>query len=263
MNKKKKRKKNIIIIIISIGVLVLFFLSLILSRNITFVENIAGSASTFIEKIFMYPFTALNDKKDVDQSKSYLIQKNVNEKLIEEIDSLKKSLELNSTLTEYVPENATVLSRNRTYWFNTLKIDKGTKDGIKKDMAVVTSDGLVGSINKVGYNFSEVKLITSNDLKYKISVAINIGDSDTYGILSGFDKKDNLIKITGIDKTVNLEEGNIVLTSGLGNKFPRGIFIGEVVKQESDKYNISKTAYIKTTQDFNKIHYVTVLKEKK
>ena len=57
--------------------------------------------------------------------------------------------------------------------------------------------------------------------------------------------------------------GDEVITSGLGSMFPQGIYIGTVEKIESDKYNLSKTIYIKTYQNFNDIHYVTVLKEKK
>ena len=60
-----------------------------------------------------------------------------------------------------------------------------------------------------------------------------------------------------------INKGDIVLTSGLGSMFPAGIYIGEVEKVENDRYNLSKTVFIKTYQNFNDIHYVTVLKEKK
>ena len=64
-------------------------------------------------------------------------------------------------------------------------------------------------------------------------------------------------------KALDVKKDDIVLTSGLGELFPAGIFIGTVESQENDKYNLSKTLYIKTRQDFNNIHYVTILKEKK
>jgi len=53
------------------------------------------------------------------------------------------------------------------------------------------------------------------------------------------------------------------VTSGLGEVFPAGIYVGTVEKIESDKYNLSRNVYIKTKQNFNSIHYVTVLKEAK
>ena len=259
---KRKRKQKKIILIPTIIVIVCFMIviSFSLSRRYTFIESFFKDISIVVEKIVMYPFTALNKEGKSDFSKSYVIQKNVNEALEKEIQELKDSLELKKTLTEYDTETSTVLSRNKSYWFNTLAIDKGEKSGIKKDMAVITKNGLVGMISKVSSNSSEVKLITSDDVNYKVSVAITTNSGDTYAILSGY--KNGLLKISGVNKTYPLEEGNKVYTSGLGGREPRGIYIGHVVKIENDKYNLSKTVYLESGQDFNSIHYVTILKEK-
>ena len=210
----------------------------------------------------MYPFTVLNKEKNETQTESYTIQKNVNESLEKEIQELKEELELNKTLTEYEPINATVLSRNKSYWFNTITIDKGSKSGIKNNMAVITKNGLIGKITKVSNYSSEVKLITSDDVKFKVSVSIKTNEDDNYAILNGYDKKTGLIKISGIDKTTNINVDDSVLTSGLGEMFPSGIYVGQVKEIKNDKYNLSKIVYIKTNQDFNDIHYVTVLKVK-
>ena len=71
------------------------------------------------------------------------------------------------------------------------------------------------------------------------------------------------VRATGVSKTTDAKKGDIVTTSGLGELFPAGIYVGTVEEVKNDKYNLSKTVYIKTTQDFNNIHYVTILKEKK
>ena len=138
--KNVKNKKLITSLIISILVILLVF-SIILNRKINFIENFSKSALTVIEKVIMYPFTALNNDKSIKQSESYLIQKNVNTSLEKEIKELKEVLDLNKTLTEYQPINATILSRNKSYWFNTISIDKGEKSGIKENMAVITKNG--------------------------------------------------------------------------------------------------------------------------
>lgn len=262
MYKQKQRKNKIIIITIIILVILLIPISLKLNRDTTSFENLFKDTATIINKVFMYPFTTLNTN-DITQDESYLIQKNVNESLVKEIEELKDQLKLNSTLTEYTPINATILSRNKSYWFNTLTIDKGKKHGIKKDMAVITSKGLIGKISKVSNLSSEIKLITSDDVNYKVSVSIKANDRETYGILNGYDIENNLIKISGVDRSIKVEKGNVVSTSGLGGVFPGGLYIGVVEKQENDKYDLSKTIYIKTKQDFDSIHYVTVLGEKK
>ena len=261
MNKKKKKKKLIIVGIIII-IMFLLFISFAWNRKTGKIETILKDISSTIEKIVIYPFTALSKDKNITQSESYIIQKNVNSSLEKEIKDLKEALELNKTITEYVPINSTVLSRNKSYWFNTLTIDKGKKSGIKKDMAVITKNGLIGKISKVYHNSSEVKLITSDDINFKVSIAIKTNETENYAILNGYDKETGLIKASGIDKTTEINKDDVVLTSGLGGMFPSGIYIGTVEKIESDKYNLSKNIFIKAPQNYNDIHYVTVLKVK-
>ena len=81
-------------------------------------------------------------------------------------------------------------------------------------------------------------------------------------ILSGYDKKSGCVIVSEVDKMSSVNVGDNIVTSGLSDKFPRGIYIGKVEKIVNDKYDVSKTLYVKTKQDFNNIHYVTVLKEK-
>lgn len=261
MYNKKDNKKKIIIEVITIITTIIFLLtiSLYIERDGSKYNGL-NNISASIQKIIMYPLTHLAHDNSNNETESYTIQKNVNESLEKEIKELKETLDLNRTLTEYKPINATILSRNKSYWFNTLTIDKGTKSGIKKGMAVITKKGLIGKINKVYKNSSEIKLITSDDIKFKVSIAIKTNNQDNFAIMNGYDIEKGLIKATGIDKTTVINKGDEVLTSGLGELFPTGIFIGNVEEIESDKYNLSKTVYIKTKQDFSDIHYVTVLK---
>ena len=260
--KKKEKKKAFIIVSLIIVVLLLIVMSFNFNRKITPVERVLKDISMGIEKVIMYPFTSLNKEKGKTQSESYLIQKSVNSSLEKEIEELKATLELNNTLTEYKPINATILSRNKSYWFNTLMVDKGSSDKIEEEMAVITKDGLIGKVAKVYDNSCEVKLLTSDDINFKVSVSIKTNGMEQYAILNGYDPDKKLLKVTGIDKATIINEGDEVLTSGLGGVFPAGIYVGVVEKQESDKYDLSKTLYIKTKQDFDSIHYVTILGRK-
>jgi len=259
MYKKKKQNMKITIVVI-IVMIILLTISLLGQAPGNQKHNVFKNISMTINKIVMYPFTSLNKEKGKDQSESYTIQKNVNSSLEEEIKELKDMLDLNKTMTEYEPVNATILSRNKSYWFNTITIDKGTKSGIKENMAVITKNGFIGKVSKVFKNSSEVKLITSDDINFKVSVAIRTNGIDHYAIMNGYDKETNRIMITGIDKTTTVNVGDIVLTSGLGELFPAGIYVGEVDEIKSDKYNLSKIIYIKTKQNYSDIHYVTVMK---
>ena len=110
MYKKKSKTKELVIYgSIFIVLFILITISLLVQKNGNDENNILKNASMFIEKIVMYPFTALNPEKGKDQSESYIIQKNVNSSLEKEIQELKDALELNKTLTEYTPINATIL----------------------------------------------------------------------------------------------------------------------------------------------------------
>lgn len=264
LKKENNKRRKVVVIVIAIAcIFAVIFYSLMSNRKMRFVEKGLKTVTTSIEKVLAYPFTALNADKERDMSKSYIIQKNVNASLEKEIEELKNALELNKTLTEYKPVNATVLSRNKGYFYNTLLVDKGSKDGIKDDMAVVTQDGLIGKTINTTPNGTSIKLITSNDLNFKVSVSIMTDMGDSFAILNGYDKDENTVKVTGVDKDANIKVGDKVLTSGLSSKFPRGIYIGEVKKIKSDKYDLSHTLYVKTKVDFNNIHYVTILKENK
>ena len=259
--KEKKKKKIIIILLVVLGCFFLLFYSLTSSRRQGPIENFLKDAATIIQKVIMFPFTALNEEKGEDQSESYVIQKNINVHLEEEIEQLRKALELNQTLTGYDPVNATVISRNKSYWYQTLTIDKGSKDGLKENMVAITKDGLIGKLQNVTSFSSEIKLITSNDVNNKVSVSIATTEGETDAILSGYDEEKGLVLVSGVDSEVQIEVGDSVTTSGLGGMFPRGIYIGTVEEISNDKYGLSKTLGIKTTQNFNNIHYVTILKE--
>ena len=253
----KKRKTYQKISFITLIIILTLLISLNLNRPYLKPEMFLKDTLSKINKFLI----TTTYSKTSDQSESYLIQKNLNLSLEKEIKELKGLLTLNSTHSSFDKEHATVISRNNIYWLNTLTIDKGTNDGIKKDMAVITTNGLIGKISKTTKTTSEVKLLTSDDITYKTSVIIRVDNKDYYAILNGYDTETNLLKVTAIDKNIPSKTGDTILTSGLGN-MPQGIYIGSVVSSKIDSYDLSKTVYVKSEQDFSTINYVTILKEK-
>ena len=131
MNRRKIKQKKIFRLVITVTIIVLLIISIVLPKSNFINKSFLKDIPITINKIIMYPFTALNEEKDVKHNESYLIQKYVNESLEKEIKELKEALELNRTLTEYKPINATILSRNKSYWYNTITIDKGKKDELE------------------------------------------------------------------------------------------------------------------------------------
>lgn len=247
--KRKNNKSSIVIIVFFISVILISSFTYFLNpeRKISPVESFFKDISINLYGVFTKGITIENNLN---------IKNSLNNNLIDEVSSLKKVLELNHDLSGFNYVNATILSRNVSYWMNNVVIDKGKKDGIKKDNCVITSDGLIGKITNVNNNSSVVKLLTSSS--YKVSVKVG----NKFGILDDYDSKSKLFIVNSVDKDVTLSIGDDITTSGLGGVFPSGIFIGKVEKIKNDEYGTSKIIYIKPNQDFNDIRYVTILENK-
>lgn len=187
------------------------------------------------------------------------VKEGINLELIEELEELKKINDISNTLGEFESIKASVVERNRMYWFNTITINKGSRSGITLDMAVITGDGLIGRVSKVGNNTSEVKLITTNDVNNKISVMIKTNDDTIYGIMSGYDNETNSLQVSSTNKKFSNLENSLVYTSGMGGVFPSGILIGKVTTVENDKYEVSKIINVKPSSQMDNFRFVNVL----
>ena len=256
MRKKKNEKKKVILLIITILVILLSLVIFIDDdRKLTSGEKIIKNSVLTISNILSTPFFAL--KKNLSFNKNYetdisnLESIGINIELLKENEELKKTLELNNTLSERSYINATVINRNISYWFNELTINKGSSDGIKDGMAVINSDGLIGKIIKTSNNTSVIKLLTDENMTNKISVKIEYDGRFVYGLLSNY--KDSFFLIDGISDNTNIDKGAKVVTSGLTDSFPSGILIGYVEEISTDNFDLSKTLKVKSKIDFNDI----------
>ena len=175
-------------------------------RTLTPIEKAVKDTVLLVQKVAYQPIKFVKDKVVEYQEKQDLyekyktLQKKVKEtdliqaekeELEHQLKSMKETLELNNTLVETEYLNATVVNRNLGYWYNTITIDKGSHNGVEKDMPVIVSDGVIGKVTKVSNFNSTVKLLTSEDVNNKISVKIAVGDKYVYGLLSGYKRKGN------------------------------------------------------------------------
>ncbi len=277
--KRKNKNIKIIISIIIIVVLLLKITSRILDdkKELNFFEKTIKDSIVFVEKIFYSPISYIKDKIEIsketkDLYKKYTKLKEKEEKteiyysqikeLQKELAQLKSLLDLNATLSEYSYVNATVITRNVMYWYNTLTIDKGSKNGIKKDDAVITSNGLIGKIIKVSNFSSTVKLLTTENINNKISIKINSNETELYGLLYSYDSNNNVYKIEGIEDASSISKGDYVTTTGLTNYFPSGILIGHVSRVVKDEYDLNSVVEVTPSVNFDNISFVTVLNRK-
>lgn len=270
-------KKRYIILIVLVLVAVMFGLTTKAvkeNRNLNFFEKSIKDTTTFVMKILYKPIGFIKEKvkEGNEKDKMYKEYKKLKEKvskidsdkariktLENEVDDLKKSLELNSSLTEYKKINATVVNRIGGTWYNILTIDKGSKAGIKEGMAVVVNEGLIGKIINVSNFSSTVKLLTTDELNNKMSVQIQVDDKNIYGLLSKYDSEKKVYLIEGISDGSEIKKGSSVTTTGLTEAFPSGILIGEVKDVVVDDYELAKVVEVTPSVNFNDINIVTVL----
>lgn len=153
-----------------------------------------------------------------------------------------------------------MLSRNPDQWMNTLVINQGAKDGIENNMAVMTSEGLVGRISKVNQFSSQVDLISTNTRANRLSVNIQHDDKNVFGLIDHYDSKNEELIITDINNKDSVKKGDKVVTSGLADQLPSSIYIGEVSKVENDEYGLSKEVRVKTAANLSDLNHVYVAK---
>ena len=277
--KKMTSKKYVFIgvVILIIILLIIFSFTLKEDRKLNPVESFLRDTLSYAEKIVTYPFSYITTKtreynklKDVNEENDILETsldridaiETENVELRRQIDALKNELNIDHTLTDYEYLNATVVSRNVGFWYNTITIDKGTYNGVEKDMVVINSKGLIGKIIKTSTFTSDVRLITTSDTNNKISVHISNGDYDLYGLINSYDYNDNYLEVEGISNTKDVRVGDYVYTSGLGGIFPSGILVGTVSEISTDSYDLAKIIKVKPSSDFTDINYVSILKRK-
>jgi rod shape-determining protein MreC len=217
--KKKLEIRYLVLIVFMLIAIVLGFVnrSVNQSRELNFLESMMKDSVLFVNKIVATPFNFINDIIIEEKNKKTMLNEyNDLKKEISKIESnnarileletklkeLEKLLDLNKSLVGYSYLNAMTINRNLGYWYNTITIDKGSKDGVLLDMAVIINEGLIGKITEVTNFSSTVKLITNMDTHNKISVKIKEEDKDIYGILTNYNGE--YFVVEGIDQNTTI-----------------------------------------------------------
>ena len=224
------RKKDVAVYFI----LLLFSLSLIFNSNyfhrskvIILLNNISNFSSENFDYIIEY-----FELKDInlDLTKENLFLKNQLEKVKQysNLDSLKN---INFTF-----RNAKVISNNLSSFKNHLIINKGVRHGLKNEMGVINSTGIVGIINRTSKNYSSVMSVLNIDTKINAKVK----RTSHFGTLEWNGRRTSYLVLNDIPETANIKVGDSIITGGMSLIFPEGINIG-VVSEILNQNKISDT----------------------
>jgi rod shape-determining protein MreC len=178
-----------------------------------------------------------------------------------ENDSLREIIGKKDDLRAYDPVHATVIARNPDQWEEKIIIVKGSAQGIKKNMAVITASGLIGKVINISSTTSTVELLSTENRNFRVSAVVP-GKKPAFGLIEGYDQERGELIMKRIDSSFEIEVGDKVISSGLGGIFPKGLSIGEITEVSTDDYGLTKLAYIRPAAKFSMLDHVIVAMRK-
>ena len=220
----------------------------VLKPLISFGRNTANFFSLILE---IGDLRKENQQLMADLASARVDQSKMDELGIEN-QNLKSQLNYSSVHPEMELVLADVIGLDPTDCFGTIMIDKGSNNGVKTGQAVVSLGVLVGKVDQVSADSSRVMLITSKDS----IVQVMLQNSRTTGVLVGGISG---MQIESIPLDTVVASAEKIITSGLGGKLPKGIYVGTAEEEVSIKSDIFKTYGINSPVNFSKLEYLSVV----
>lgn len=271
------RRKSLFVILIGIILLVVFVgYSMSNKDKVSIPEKFLMDSVGWVQNMIDLPVTYfVQTFSNIDHmKKTYEENKLLREKLAEyktliyEVQELEKEnkelrevLDIVDSSRDFEPILASVIARSPERWLDQVTINRGSNHGIKRNMAVMTVDGMIGKINDVSTSTSTVQLITGFDQLNRISATISRKDADNiFGLIEGYDKEKEALVYRIIEESdKDIEEDELVVSSNVGGLFPSGLPIGTIKEITPDQYGLTKTAYVEPSANMFEINHVIVV----
>ena len=180
-----------------------------------------------------------------------------------DLDNYRALLELDDKYPSYKKVAANVIGKDSGNWFNTFIIDKGSKDGIEKDMNVIAGSGLVGIVTDVAPNYAKVKSFIDDTSSVS---GMDLATSDNCIIRGNLQmmNENQEIELSDLKDTDDqVQAGDQIVTSYISDKYLQGILIGYIKDVSVDSNNLTKSGTITPVVDFEHIQEVLVILDKK
>jgi rod shape-determining protein MreC len=205
-------------------------------------------------------------------TKEYFSLKQENEKLARENAYIRNFLKSNYYIIpqqvykrndtvykqQYTYVNAKVVNSSVNKQRNFLTLNLGSDQGITQDMAVMTSDGIVGIVTNVSSNFSSAMSLLHKDVR----VNCQLKKDGSYGPLVWDGSDYRFCQLTDIPTHSKITKGDTVVTSELSGIFPEGIMVGTIDSYERKRNESFYTAKVRLSADLKKVNHVYIIKNK-
>ena len=150
-----------------------------------------------------------------------------------------------------------VVMRDPANWWRSVQIDLGIRDGLRANMPVLTTEGLVGRVSSVSAATSQVILL--GDRNCRVSARVDNPANDIGVLGAGGPLDSSLVELTYLASSANLKPGQNVFTSGQGGIFPPGIPIGKIVDAQAVEFGLYTEARVKLFANIGNLEEVWVL----
>ena len=279
LRERGRAKKNVIVFVLLLLINTVMLITDSRSKDALKPSEIGLSFVSVFQKGFTYTtgvfsgtLNSISELKRVKFEYNRLIKKIAEyeslEKNYREIErentELRRQLGFQQSLEiEKIP--AVIIGSDPGNIFNTLIIDKGSKDGIVRDMPVVAFyegfQGLVGKVVETGYSSSKVLPLYDQSF----FAAARLQNLRYEGLVNGSSNSKNRILMSYVNKNgkERISYGDIVITSGMKSVYPKGIYIGRVRSISAKEYETSLQLEIEPTVDFSRLEYVFILKQER
>ena len=275
-NKVRKDKKTGQKIIALIVVFVSVFCCVFFAARGKFSTPVADNAATTLVSPFQRALAWVGSQiafvRNTITEMSQLHEQN--KKLRAEVEILRAQ---NLTASEYASENqrlrsllgykqsalqfdlvaASVIGRESASWSSVIVINRGTLDGVANNMPVVTELGLVGHVMEAGLNSAKVQLLI--DPRSSVGTLIQRPESRVAGIVEGDIKNPAHPRMVNIPKDSDVKVDDMVVTSGYGGVYPKGLVVGKVIAVHNEEGGLLQYGELETSVDFQKLEDVAVI----
>ena len=214
---------------------------------------ISGSLNDFGSSIIRYTNLNKENKLLIQENlilKSDIIKNNHENK---EIIKSKKEIYFPFTLI-----SAKIVKNNYNKKENFVIINKGEKDGLKNEMGVISSNGIVGIINKVSKNYSSIISIINSNIK----INAKIKNTNYFGSIGWSEKKINIMTLEDIVSTAKISIGDTIISGGMSSYFPSNLEIGKIVTLKKEKNEGYYSIEVELFNSPSQWEYVYVIKNK-
>ena len=151
---------------------------------------------------------------------------------------------------------AQIIGNDPSQWFKTITIDRGSSDGVKKGMPVLTVEGIVGQIINTSPHYS--KILLANDPNSAIDALIQ--KTRVQGIIKGLGNQE--YSMFYVLKNSDVQKGDMIVTSGLGGVFPKGLPIGTVSSVIKTRRGMFQKIMINPSVNFSQLEYLIIIMKK-